>query len=833
MTKWLVFGLLLSVAASAQETPVTGSLVPGAPSIVPVRIIDRAQLEASGYATFGEFLQRLPEQGAAQNENVNNGGDGSAQMALHNLDAQRTLVLVDGKRWAPYGTGGITDLNTIPTHAIERIEILESGGASLYGSGAIGGVVNIVTRKRASETEAQAYGGMSTRGDSRQYDVHITSGVSGDKSSFFFGVGYLDRRALPGAQRGWASQVLAYDFNTGTVSRGGSPVLPNGTVNLLGCVSQLCTDLRGAFPGAQTVVAAGDCPGCVNGFRPLTSSDLYNFAQAQDLVTPTQQFSLFSNAEVRFSPVARAYFQGSFVNRRWSNLLASDPLGAVEPINVDAGSVYNPFGTSIQVMRRVVEAPQRSEAWDLDTYRVVLGIDGGLPTGLTFDLSFNFGQTVGTDQTDGSFLTTGIQQSVGPSFADASGVHCTSGAAGCVPANLLGPPGSLTPEMLASMGLHHGINHSLAQVANARLDVTQTLFQLGPAREATLAAGYEYRAEYAAFTPDALAAQDDTYVSFTTIGGFHSNELYAELDVPVLPELDLRAATRGVDDSLYGTAATVFVGGRLELENLKGLSLRGSFSTGLRSPSVFERFNTTPISIPVTNTVGIPVGVQIVPLGNPHLQPERSRNGTVGLLIEPPPVRGLLVSADYWNIAVTHSIASGLQSPFNNATSGSIDTSGVDLAVRYALGSPAGRFGLRGTLRYLINYNFGDGSNVAGNYDLGASGFFNTQSTSLGGLTPRLKGDAAIDWQLAGFTAQAAGRFIGGFDEGSPPRSVSPYFALDLSASWTIDKTTLAAGVHNLIDANPPPIYTSFLTFADPAYDFIGRFVYARASQRF
>jgi iron complex outermembrane receptor protein len=824
MAKWLVFGLLLSVAARAQEVPVTGSLVPGAPSIVPVRIVERAQLEAAGYATFGEFLQRLPEQGAAQGANVNNGGDGSVQVALHNLGAQRTLVLVDGKRWTPNSANGTTDLNTIPTHAIERIEILESGGTSVYGSGAIGGVVNVVTRKRATETEAKAYGGMSTRGDARQYDVDITSGIAGDKSSFFFGVGYLDRQALPGAQRGWASQALAYDFNAGVARRGGSPVLPNGTVRVVGpCTTQVCNDLARAFAGVADFVAAGNCPGCVDGFRPLTSTDLYNFAQAQDLVTPTQQFSLFSNAEVRFSPIARAYFQGSFVNRRWSNLLAADPLQTLE---LDPASAFNPFGTLAIVNRRLVEAPARSAAWDLDTYRAVLGIDGGLPTGLTFDLSFNYGQTIGTLQSDGNVLASGITQSLGPSFTDAAGVHCGTPAApipGCTPANLLSPAGTLTSADLTSLGLHHGTNHSLVQLADARLDATQTLFQLGVAREATLAAGYEYRAEYVANTPDPLvASQDGGFGLSREVGRFYSNEFYGELDVPVLPDLDLRASGRGVVDSDYGLFGAAFVGARWAPESFKGLSLRGSFSTGLRPPSIDERLGG---------------GANVAP--DPKLKPERSRNGTVGVSFQPEAVQGLQVSADYWNIAVTDLLQFSPVSGFFNDTN-SVVTSGVDLGARYSLGTPAGRFGVGGTLRILINYD--NGVPAAGNYDLGSFNFV-TNNNALGGLTPRLKGDAAVDWALAGFTAQLAGRFIGGFDEcefgcsssgGNAPRHAVPaYLALDLSASWTIEKTTFAAGVHNLDDANPPPIYTSFLTFADPAYDFIGRFVYARASQRF
>jgi len=131
-----LIALFAAAAASAlaQEAPQTGSHVASAEAVSDVRIIDRARIEQSGYATFGELLQELPEIATDDNRNVNNGSGGTTALSLHNLGAARTLVLVDGKRWAPFGVSGITDVDTIPTHLIERIEILESGGSAAYGS---------------------------------------------------------------------------------------------------------------------------------------------------------------------------------------------------------------------------------------------------------------------------------------------------------------------------------------------------------------------------------------------------------------------------------------------------------------------------------------------------------------------------------------------------------------------------------------------------------------------------------------------------------------------------------------------------------------------------
>jgi iron complex outermembrane receptor protein len=864
MRTMILLGLLpgLVQTAYAQDVPVTGSHIAGVPSLEQVRVIERAELQASGYANFGDFLQRLPEQGAALSPNVNNGGDGSTQLALHNLGSLRTLVLVDGKRWVPYATSGAVDLATIPTAAIERIEILESGGSAIYGSGAMAGVINVITRKRATGTEASALGGLSSRGDARQYDLSVTSGVAGDKTSFFFGAGFFDREALLSGARGFASQSLVYDFAGRTVSTGGSPILPFTTVTsfLGGCTTQLCRDLAKAFGSAnlRNIVFAGSCTGCVDGFRLPRPGELYDFQADNDLVTPGQQLSLFSNAEIRFSPIARAYLQGSYVGRRSNNLLAAEPL---QSATIDASNAFNPFGEGVDVSRRIVEASGRSLGEDLDTLRAVAGIDGGLPSGLTFDLSFNYGRTSGTQTTDGTLQRAFIDNALGPSFTDASGLHCGTQAggaiAGCVPVSLFG---TLAEKELASLGLHTGISRSIAQLASLRLDLTQALFPLGPAREATLAVGYEYRAEYGGFSPDpvARAGQDTDFGGAPFTGSFHSNEGYAELDVPLLSQLDLRGALRATDDSGFGAAATWQGGARWQ--PLRGLMVHGTWSTAIRAPTIDERFDTVLVTLPCDNGCFQRAQGQA---GNPRLQPERSSNATAGVSFEPQFARGLFVSFGYWNIAVTRAISipgcAGETSVCNpngpETNAGGVITSGLDLGARYSLPSSLGRFGLRAGLSYLLRYDetFAGGQVVsaAGNYDLGTS-------SVLGGLTPRVKLDAALDWRLGDVVAGLSGRFIGGFDECAdlaggnaaagrcsaafttgqagqpfPAHRVPAYLTLDLFASYTIGGTSLSAGIHNLADANPPQVYDSFLTFADPAYDLVGRSIYARATQRF
>ena len=130
-----------------EEIIVTGSRIKttATDSFSPVSIVDQEDILLSGKISIGEVLLELPGQGSGLNRNYNNGGDGSVRIDFRNLGSQRTLVLVDGRRWVNSGEGanGSVDINTIPTAAVERVEVLKDGASSIYGSDAIGAVINL------------------------------------------------------------------------------------------------------------------------------------------------------------------------------------------------------------------------------------------------------------------------------------------------------------------------------------------------------------------------------------------------------------------------------------------------------------------------------------------------------------------------------------------------------------------------------------------------------------------------------------------------------------------------------------------------------------------
>ncbi|MFL5298997.1 MAG: TonB-dependent receptor plug domain-containing protein, partial [Anaeromyxobacteraceae bacterium] len=341
-----------------EEIVVTGSRIrrKELTSPAPVAVIGREQIQSSGRITVGDFLQAIPEQGNAINTTFNNGGNGSTEISLRNLGSQRTLVLVDGKRFISGTPGGGSladpgaDLNSIPTAAIERIEILKDGASALYGSDAIGGVVNIITRKHFNAVEASATQSLTQHGDGSVTDLNLIGGAASDEGGFSLGVGYFKQNSLAASARDWARFAQGFDYAAQTEAPAGSATAPAGSalVDPSKCSTPLCTALAGAYgAGANTFVPVAGGATAPAGFPVVTvpgvgswrkfnpATDTYNFQAVNFLVTPSDRFSLYGNGDYKLGGGARAYFHSTLVNRQSSTKLAPVPI------------VANGFGTQL------------------------------------------------------------------------------------------------------------------------------------------------------------------------------------------------------------------------------------------------------------------------------------------------------------------------------------------------------------------------------------------------------------------------------------------------------------------------------------------------------
>ena len=196
--------------------------------------MDQSAIASSGVSTMGELLTRVPSvSGAATNPQVNNGGGtGESNIELRGLGAQRTLVLLNGRRINLVGnsTTSAVDINMIPINAIERVEVLKEGAGAVYGSDAIAGVVNFITRKDVDGLEASVEYGQTGKSDGETTSAGLLFGTNTDKLSVLFGANYNHQKAVSAGDRDFSKYAL-YLYG-GVVSQGGSSRTPRGRIFL-------------------------------------------------------------------------------------------------------------------------------------------------------------------------------------------------------------------------------------------------------------------------------------------------------------------------------------------------------------------------------------------------------------------------------------------------------------------------------------------------------------------------------------------------------------------------------------------------------------------------
>jgi len=742
--------------AAEEEIVVTGSRIrrKDLTTPAPVTVISREQVIASGKVSIGDFLQSLPEQGNAINTNVNNGGDGATRVSLRGLGSDRTLVLLNGRRMVPGGTGANTsvDLNSIPTAAIERIEVLKDGASAVYGSDAIAGVVNIITRKNYRQTDLGAFTGMSQRGDGTLYDFNVTTGTGGDRGNITFSAGYSNQQPAWAGDRDWSRLPRAFDatgINVGFIGENqatGSGTIPQGRVVFPTDKSQrpifpaagptatpVYTGLIGANPSRNAFIkcttaevaaenAGQTLPnnrdptlhsckdfgwrrfrgGLVNEF----GGDLYNFQPANYLVTPQQRISLYSAGDTRIGSFARGFFEATYVNRQSDQKLAPEPLLTdVEGVTIAANNPFNPFGIELNpagpkdggnssgFRRRLLEFGNRTFNQDIDTFRLVGGLDGTLSDdfgplqGWFWEAAVNYGRTQGVEVKHGNLYIPNLASALGsPAGTDRLGRQLCSAGGGTTPVpclNLFG--GAEVPiapdqiEQLTFTGTQRGVN----QLAGFNLNSSGELFRHPFSdRPIGLALGYEFRTMKGSQIPDPVTVAGLTTGNKGEItqGSYYVNEGYGELSIPLLSNmpgvqnLEAVAAARVFKYSTFGSDWTYKFGGRYS--PIRDVTVRGTYSTAFRAPSISDLFfgqadNFPNITDPCRNAATAPPNCVTQGVagngddqtqlrsrvgGNPNLKPETAKTFTLGVVLEPTMIKNFTITVDYYNIRVDNSI---------------------------------------------------------------------------------------------------------------------------------------------------------------------------------
>ena len=616
-----------------EEVVVTGSRILRDPVDEPTAIlqIGAAELERTGLTNLGDALQDLPIAGSAPNSQFNVPGNsgfpqdgsgigaGSVQLSLRNLGAKRTLVLVDGRRWvagaSASGVPGTVDLNSLPDNVVDRIEILQDGASAVYGSDAIGGVVNIITDPRFAgfEFEAQT-GGYLQHDDGESTALGLRWGVGDGSTHAVLSASWRNELGIETADRERSAFPNPGATSCDVAGSHCSSFTPQGRFifgpDLAGGASVTLNDGVLNDGGANIPIFDPANPGSGD-FHAFTSADRFNYngPTYNYLRTPNERTNLFGSVRRAVGPSTELFGTMSYTYRSSATKAAPEPLclgnGCGNPINsnfvVSAKNPYNPFGVDLSVAagtleffgRRPLESGGRLFFQDTHTYFATIGAAGEFDRGgrpLYWEAYGSYGENQGFQTKRNSHNAAKLQIAMGdPAVCEAT--------PGCVPFNFFGGQGpdgsgSITREMLAFV-TYTQRDESRQTLANLAFNVSGDLVRLPPG-EVGFAAGMEYRDHVGWFHPDPIAERGETagIPAGRTEGGFDVLEFYGELRVPLIDNADrhweLNVAARRSDYSTSGAEATYKISSLFR--PVDSLALRGSLSTGFRAPGIGELF---------------------------------------------------------------------------------------------------------------------------------------------------------------------------------------------------------------------------------------------------
>ena len=667
---------------------VTGSRIKQTNAVTaqPVYIMDRAKIEETGVASVGELLQQLTASGKALNAKFNSSGNfgyppdgggigaGSAQVDLRNLGSQRVLVLVDGIRWvnesSASGVSGSADLNTIPLAIIERVEVLEDGASAIYGSDAIAGVVNIITRKDFKGAELHTYYGEYSRGGETK-DASFTIGTGGDRWNAVFAASYYKQDRISSGDWGQSSFP-----EPGAGLDAGSSGTPQGRFVFF---DPTLSDFYSITLNNGTTSPVF-VPGNPNGgtYHQFTGADRFNFAPYNLLLTPSERKALFASATIDLSENTRLHVKALFNNRQSANQAAPEPIfvgpgagtgGIADTISIPASHPYNPFGFDLDasnnfvfVGRRPLEVGPRIFKQNVDTWYFNAGLDGLFDIGsrnFGWDANYVHSRNSATQRFTNGYNVAHIRDALGDPAVCAT-------IAGCTPLDIFGGQSRPFTQAMIDWIITDQRDASVQQLDSFSFNITGDLFAIGD-RNAGFAAGVEYRKYKGDFDPDPLRQTGESQDSFASpvSASYNVKEVYGEFNFPIAATFDLTAALRWSDYSTFGSTTTGKVGFRWQ--PIEDLVLRGTYSQGFRAPNLGELYGLTqfgatltdpcgPTGAPVVDrTNGVSAGLEAACVaagvpdnfeqantqittftgGNANLDPEKSDSWTVGAVYSP------------------------------------------------------------------------------------------------------------------------------------------------------------------------------------------------------
>lgn len=637
----------------------------------PLKVIGSPEIANSNAQTLADFLQQLPQMaGNSTNASVGNGGNGSATLALRGLPAYYTLILLDGQRMSGSGHIGVAvDINTLPLAAVDRIEILSSGASAIYGSDAIAGTINIITRKDFNGVQFKQSYGQSSRGDLNSRNSQLLLGKNTDTASVTLAISDTRQDGLYSRERG---------FNADMRSLGGSDLRPYSNVS-----SHIFVPSNQP-PYAQFITPISGNGQSPEDYRPVTANDRFNYGDYTSAVAPTEQQAFNLHSRIDFSDQTQGQIRLGASRTESTTTHAPTPITSSDDIQwrISADNIYNPFGMEPwYVERRLMELGPRLQSDSTDSEWLQLSLDHDFSsannstwfnpsTPMHWNLNIFYSKSSGLEQVDNVVDPKKLVRALGASAG------CNAGN-NCVPLNLFGPAGSITRAQAdyirgQSQTQGHSRNYGIETQFDGRLWQTAN----GPI---ALATGLTFRHE-----EDYLSSQQMLMIGSASAPQVDANrdigEWFVEADIPLLKRLpgayslDLQIAARHAWYSDFGHHTSPSLG--LSYRPSPNWLWRASYSEGYVAPKLdtldregfaTQATFTDPCSIAAN--VGVlaectrqsdPGKSQFLTVlnANPELQPEESTHYSAGFTWTPAAIDNFQFDANYYHTEIEEVINS-------------------------------------------------------------------------------------------------------------------------------------------------------------------------------
>ncbi|MCH1927003.1 TonB-dependent receptor [Shewanella sp. C32] len=837
-------------ANKVERIEVTGSRIQrqDMESASPVTTIDAAAISAQGYSSVDQLLQdQTSMAGAALGSTSNNGSGGSAQVDLRGMGASRTLVLLNGRRMVSSGVGAdsAVDLNTIPVAMIQRVEILKDGASAVYGSDAIAGVVNIITKKDFDGFQLDAKSSTTDEGDGQTYSLSALYGFNTDNGgNYTFGAAFTKRNGIIQSDRDWTEKGASSLTPQGGLQ--GQRFDANGNVVLDPENDNKPVPQMKQYENGEWV--------------PLQGYDFTPFSWYQ---TPSKRYSVFANMTQELGDDMVLSGELLYTKRKSDQMMAPEPANLfldactnsvtsncvnLTPAMTAAGIAPDENNGKVNFRRRTSEVGPRMYGQDTDTYRASIDLQGytSAGNGMTWDVSYTYGKNKAKSWVGNSINATLMSQNI----LENQDAWFTGQ-----------PMSQETADAISFTENDRGGNEQHDVQANLSGD----LFQVSGGA-VSFAIGGEYRYEEGYFTPDEVVQAGDSSSAQQdpTKGHYDVISFYQEVSVPFTEKLTGDFAFRYDEYDTFGKASTWKVG--LTYRATDELMLRGVVATGFRAPNVSELYAGNSGSFDyLTDPWGqnFDPQIKVNRTSDPNLKPEESESFTAGLVYSPSFLDGFSTTIDYWKFNISDAITrvdvqdrlkacyageqaacSTINVPWDeaqgrgngdltNLTSaltnvGSVKTSGVDINFNYKFDALGLDWAINNDATYLIGYEQ-DGIDYEGTIDGNFGGYAkwrNNFSISV----------SQDDWSVMYYN-----RYIDAMNDEYTEDGVlnidhaTSVFYHNIVATYHFtDGFSLSAGVKNFTNEDPTYVSNGTAGGTSPeVYDVIGRQIYGNVTYKF